>query len=72
MINTKLLSHANLLVKQKDSKDLIEKLERFMELSFEERKNMGLAGRKYIEIDYDRNIIIKKYLNALEDIKTRT
>lgn len=55
------------VVNQKDSADLIEKIEKFLSLSFEERKQMGLAGRKKVEKEFDRNIVIQKYMGEIED-----
>ena len=50
------------VVKEKDSQDLIEKIERFLKLSVDERKQMGLAGRAKVEKEFDRNIVVGKYL----------
>ena len=50
------------VVRQQDSKDLIEKIEKFLALSWEERKCLGLNGRKKVEKEFDRNIVIEKYL----------
>ncbi len=54
------------IVKQKDSADLIEKIEKFINLSYEEKKEMGLAGRAKVEREFDRKIVVKKYLEELE------
>ena len=54
------------IVKQKDSADLIEKIEKFLALSWEERRNMGLAGREKVEREFDRQIVIGKYLKEIE------
>ena len=53
------------VVKQKDSKDLIEKIEKFLSLSYEERKQMGLNGRAKVEREFDRNIVINAYLKEI-------
>ena len=53
------------IVKQQDSKDLIEKIEKFLALSWEERKNMGLAGRAKVEKEFDRQIVVEKYINEI-------
>ena len=52
-------------VKQRDSQDLIEKIEKFLELSWEEKKAMGLAGRVKVEREFNRNIVIQKYLEEI-------
>ena len=54
------------VVKQQDSQDLIEKIERFLSLSFAERKKMGLSGRAKVEREFDRNIVVNKYLSEIE------
>lgn len=53
------------IVKQKDSRDLIEKVEKFLRLSWEQRRDMGLAGRSKVEREFDRNIVLQKYLEAI-------
>ena len=54
------------IVNQKDSKDLIEKVEKFIRLPIEERKNMGQTARKKVEKEFDRNIVINAYLKEIE------
>lgn len=53
------------IVKQKDSKDLIEKIEKFLNLSVEQRTAMGLAGRAKVEREFDRKIVVEKYIGEL-------
>lgn len=57
------------IIKQKDSTDLIDKIQRFLALGIEERKTMGIAGRKKVEKEFDRNIVIRKYLHEVKDVK---
>ncbi len=60
------------VIKQQDSQDLIDKIERFLTLSVDERSAMGLAGRVKVEREFDRQIVIRKYkeeLLALEEKK---
>ena len=56
------------VVKQRSSEDLIEKIEKFLSLSWEARREMGLAGRAKMEREFDRNVVVKKYLNLIEEI----
>lgn len=56
------------VVKQKDSQDLIEKIEMFLSLSVSEREEMGLAGRMKVEREFDRKIVIQKYLDEIDKI----
>lgn len=56
------------IVQQQDSGDLIEKIQRFLALSPEQRRDMGLAGRAKMEREFDRNIVVRKYLELIETI----
>ena len=53
------------VVEQKNSNDLIDKIEKFLSLSLEERRIMGIAGRKKVEKEFDRRQVIDKYLNEV-------
>lgn len=55
------------IVKEKDSADLIEKIEKFLLLSYEQKREMGLRGREKVEHEFDRNIVVEKYLKEIED-----
>lgn len=55
------------LVKERDSMDLIEKIEQFLDLPWEKRRDMGLAGRAKVEKEFDRRIVISRYLDAIEN-----
>ncbi|MBN1777964.1 MAG: glycosyltransferase family 4 protein [Clostridiales bacterium] len=50
------------VVKQKDSDDLIRKLQQFLALSQKDRIQMGQNGRKKVEIEFDRQIVVDRYL----------
>lgn len=56
------------ICKQNDSADLIKQVEKFLALTWEERKNMGLAGRKKVEKEFDRQIVIDKYLQEVHRV----
>lgn len=53
------------IVAQRDSQDLIKKIEKFLNLSVAERKRMGQAGRKKVEREFNREIVIEKYMMEL-------
>ena len=57
------------ICKQNDSQDLIAQIEKFLAISWEERKQMGIAGRIKVEKEFDRQIVVGKYLAELK--KTR-
>lgn len=56
------------IVRQKDSRDLIKKIEQFIKLPWEEKEKMGLAGRKKVENEFDRKIVVDKYINELDHL----
>lgn len=49
------------LVNKKDGNDLYDKICNIFFMSIEERAAMGLAGRKKMEREFDRNIVIEAY-----------
>ena len=58
-----------LIVEIKNSEQLIEKVEKFINLSNEQRKQMGLEARKKVEKEFDRNIVINEYIKEINNIK---
>ena len=56
------------ICKQKDSEDLIKQIEKFLALPYEKKKEMGLASRAKVEREFDRQIVINKYLNEIATI----
>ena len=57
------------IVKKKDSVDLIDKIEKFLGISIEKRKLMGLAGRDKVEREFDRQIVVQKYLDEINNVR---
>ena len=56
------------IVEEKNSQDLIEKIEKFLKLSLEDRKQMGLAGRSKVEKEFNRQIVIEKYIEEINHV----
>lgn len=56
------------IVKEKDYKDLAEKIEKFILLPPEEKRKMGLEGRKKMEKEFDREIITQQYIKQIKNI----
>ena len=59
------------LCKVKDPFDLADKIERFIKLEPERRKQMGVYGRKKIESEFDEEIVINTYIKTINDIITK-
>lgn len=55
---------------QQNSMDLIEKIERFLALSHDEREKMGMAGRAKVEKEFDRQIVIWKYTDCIKKLES--
>ena len=51
------------LFKAGDSKELINQVQSFIELDYKSKRKMGLAGRAKVEKEFDRNIVIDRYLS---------
>lgn len=56
------------LFETKNEKSLINKVEQFLALHNDERKQMGLTGRKKIETEFDRNLVVNAYINEINQI----
>lgn len=54
------------LCKTENSNDLYEVIKKFIELPYDERKTMGLAGRKRMEKFFDKKKIVAKTMDFLQ------
>lgn len=54
------------IVNKQDSRDLIEKIERFLNLSYDDRRRMGLNGRQKMEKEFDRKLVVEAYIEEIE------
>lgn len=54
------------LVEEKNTKDLIEKIEEFINLSFNNKRKMGLYGRRKVEKEFDRKIVVDAYISEID------
>jgi galacturonosyltransferase len=56
------------VVEQRNTQDLIDKIEAFLRLNYEEKKQMGILGRQKVEQGFDRQVVVDAYLNAIAEI----
>lgn len=56
------------VVEQQNSQELIEKIEKFLALTSEEKRQKGLAGRAKVEREFDRQIVINSYKNEINAV----
>lgn len=54
--------------RKQDAEDLIRQIEKFLALSWEQRRDMGLAGRYKVEREFDRQIVVDVYLEEIENV----
>lgn len=55
------------VVEEKNANDLCDKIEQFLLLSDEEKKSMGILGRKKVENEFNRQIVIEAYMKEIEE-----
>lgn len=55
----------------RDTRDLVRALEEFINLSYEKKVEMGRCGRRKMEKEFDRQIIIKRYLEEISKVQCR-
>src|SRR5690606_24420580 len=56
------------IVEQKNTKDLIKKIEMFLALNYEQKKKMGLSGREKVKKEFDRQIVVNFYIEEIKGI----
>lgn len=55
-----------LLVKARDADSLIKAIERFILMPYEQKREMGVAARRKVEREFDRQIVVNAYIKELE------
>ena len=56
------------LVKPRDAKSLIDGVERFLSLTYDDKQRMGQMARMKVEREFDRNIVVKAYLEEIDSL----
>ncbi len=56
------------LCKERDTNDVTEKMKDMINLSTDERREMGLKGRKKMEENFDEKFIVQKIVNHIESV----
>lgn len=51
----------------KSTESLVERIKTFINLPYEVKRGMGAAGRKKMETEFDRNIVIQSYLKTIKE-----
>lgn len=53
------------IVPIKETQPIIDAMEKFLALPWEARRDMGLAGRAKVEREFDRQIVVEKYVREM-------
>src|SRR5699024_7448093 len=56
------------LLKILNSENLSKEIERFILISYEDKKRMGLEGRFKVENEYDRKLVVDSYIKNLKNV----
>ncbi len=48
--------------------ELVKAVQKFILLPYEDKKRMGEAGRKKVELEFDRDIVVSAYMDELEKL----
>ena len=48
------------------SEKLVDAIEKFLRLSWKEKKIMGMAAREKVEKEFNREIVVEKYIDEVE------
>lgn len=59
------------IIPQRNTKDLIEAVEKFLSLDNEKRRQMGLAGREKVRREFNRECVINAYLEQMSCVNER-
>lgn len=59
---------SGIIVKAKDAQSLINGVEKFLNLTYDQKRQMGYEGRKKVEREFDRQIVVNAYLKEIESI----
>lgn len=57
---------SGILFEPRQTEALVEAIERMLSFTFEKRREMGLAGRRWVEEHFDRKIVIKAYQEEMQ------
>lgn len=55
-----------LLCKVKDTKSLYNSCIKFINLSYEEKKQMGINAREFVKNNFDRKTVVKEYIKTIQ------
>lgn len=63
---------SGIMFQSRSTEALIEAIEKFIALPYEEKISMGLAGREKIQREFDRRIVVATYMDEIERVLNGT
>lgn len=54
------------IIEPKNSEQLIEKIETFLQMPYEQKRKMGFQGRRKVEQEFDRQYVLDAYRSVIE------
>ncbi len=57
------------IVPVQNEKAFLQAVEKFLDLSWEKRRDMGVAARTKVEKEFDRNLVVRSYLDTLREVQ---
>jgi galacturonosyltransferase len=58
------------LVEARNTQSLIDAVEKFINLPYQQKEAMGREARKKVEREFDRQIVVNEYLKAIREINS--
>lgn len=56
------------MVRSRDVNDLADKMEQFLKLTGDQKKEMGLKGREKMEREFNRNVVVESYIAEIRNV----
>lgn len=56
------------IVKQRNVDELVDRIRKFINLSYKEKREMGMAARNKVEKEFSRDIVVNAYLKEVQSI----
>ena len=57
------------LCQVQDEEDLLRKMQKFVNLTRQEREEMGRCGRRKMELEFDKKDVVVKTIGAIKKIR---
>nr|WP_321262496.1 glycosyltransferase family 4 protein [uncultured Sphaerochaeta sp.] len=59
---------SGIMFEPRSTEALIEAIEKFIAIPYEQKREMGVAGRRKVEKEFNRQVIVEAYMNAIDRV----